>query len=69
MASGCDHIEHVRPQLPYAVLVGGVAVLVGTIPSGLGMSPWLCLIAGMILLAAILRFIGRKPDLATQSTD
>jgi len=25
MASGCDHIEHVRTQLPYAVLVGVMA--------------------------------------------
>ena len=28
MASGCDHIEHVRTQMPYALLVGTVAVLV-----------------------------------------
>jgi len=25
MAAGCDHIEHVRTQLPYALLGGGVA--------------------------------------------
>ena len=65
VASGCDHIAHVRTQLPYALVVGGVAILVGTIPSGLGMSPWLSLIAGMVLLAAILRFFGRNPDLAS----
>ncbi len=27
MASGCDHIEHVRTQLPYALLAGTVALL------------------------------------------
>ncbi|SFV52607.1 Na+/H+ antiporter [hydrothermal vent metagenome] len=24
MASGCDHIEHVRTQMPYALIVAGV---------------------------------------------
>jgi hypothetical protein len=33
MASGCDHVEHVRTQLPYALVVGTVAVLIGTLPT------------------------------------
>ncbi len=28
MASGCDHVDHVRTQLPYALLVAGVAIVV-----------------------------------------
>ena len=27
MASGCDHIEHVRTQMPYALIIAGVASL------------------------------------------
>jgi len=27
MASGCDHIEHVRTQMPYALIVAGVSLL------------------------------------------
>jgi Na+/H+ antiporter NhaC len=27
LASGCDHIDHVRTQLPYALFTGGIAVL------------------------------------------
>ncbi len=27
LASGCDHLDHVRTQLPYALLAGGVATL------------------------------------------
>lgn len=27
VASGCDHIDHVRTQLPYALFTGGIAVL------------------------------------------
>ena len=36
LSAGCDHIEHVRTQLPYAVLAGAAALLFGTIPTSLG---------------------------------
>ena len=60
IASGCDHIEHVRTQMPYALLVGAVAVAIGTIPSGYGMSPWISIIAGIVILVGTLRYFGRK---------
>jgi Na+/H+ antiporter NhaC len=62
IASGCDHIEHVRTQLPYALLVGTVAITLGTIPAGYGMPPWISLLVGGALLLATLRFFGRKAD-------
>jgi len=62
MASGCDHIEHVRTQLPYALLVGTVGIAIGTIPSGYGFPPLLSLIIGVVILIAILRYFGRKAD-------
>jgi Na+/H+ antiporter NhaC len=60
LASGCDHIEHVRTQLPYALLVGFVALGAGTIPASLGMSPWISLLVGTVFLGAVLRMVGRK---------
>ncbi|MCP4459242.1 MAG: sodium:solute symporter [Cytophagales bacterium] len=27
MAAGCDHIEHVRTQLPYALITGGISII------------------------------------------
>jgi Na+/H+ antiporter NhaC len=60
IASGCDHIEHVRTQMPYALLVGTVAVVVGTIPGGYGMSPWISIIAGVAILVGVLHYLGRK---------
>ncbi|MEQ9105257.1 MAG: Na+/H+ antiporter NhaC family protein [Rhodothermales bacterium] len=62
MASGCDHIEHVRTQLPYALMVGGVALLLGTIPAGFGLPWWVSMLGGGIVLFAILRTVGRKAD-------
>lgn len=59
IASGCDHIEHVRTQLPYALIVGVVAMAAGTIPSGFGFPPWLSLLVSIPILVAILRIFGR----------
>ncbi|MBT8082220.1 MAG: Na+/H+ antiporter NhaC family protein [Gammaproteobacteria bacterium] len=62
VASGCDHIEHVRTQLPYALLVGFVGLGVGTIPGGFGFPPWLSIVIGIAILVIVLRFLGRKAE-------
>ncbi len=62
IASGCDHIEHVRTQMPYALIVGTVAIAIGTIPGGYGMPPWISLVVGAVLLVGVLRFFGRNAD-------
>ena len=64
-ASDCDHIAHVKTQMPYAVVVAGICIVAGTIPSALGVSPWLCLFASIIVLAAIVWRFGAPPDPAT----
>ena len=60
MASGCDHIEHVRTQMPYAFVVGTVALLLGTLPAGFGVSPLLLLPLGTALLVGLLFVLGRR---------
>jgi len=62
IASGCDHIEHVRTQMPYALIVGAVGIGVGTIPVGFGLSPWVSLVLGTAVLFGVLRFFGRNAD-------
>ena len=64
MASGCDHIQHVRTQLPYALLVGTVALGAGSLPVAFGLPWWLGLLAGAALLFVILRLFGRTADTA-----
>ncbi|HKJ16167.1 MAG TPA: Na+/H+ antiporter NhaC family protein [Xanthomonadales bacterium] len=59
MASGCDHIEHVRTQLPYALVVGIVALVAGTVPAAFGMPWWLCIVAGAGILLLVLRIFGK----------
>jgi Na+/H+ antiporter NhaC len=62
VASGCDHIEHVRTQLPYALLVGVVALTVGTIPGGFGMPPMISIVVGIVVLWGTLKFFGRNSE-------
>jgi Na+/H+ antiporter NhaC len=62
MASGCDHIEHVRTQMPYAMLVGVVGLFVGTIPAGFGVPAWISILIGIAILVTVLRYFGRNAD-------
>ncbi|MDX1460088.1 MAG: Na+/H+ antiporter NhaC family protein [Xanthomonadales bacterium] len=62
LASGCDHIEHVRTQLPYAMTAGTVAILVCSLPVAAGLPWWLGLAAGLLIMAAALRIFGRRPE-------
>ena len=62
MASGCDHIEHVRTQLPYAVVVAVFCMLIGDIPTAFGFSPYLSILIIAAILTGILFFIGKKTE-------
>ncbi|MFK8030105.1 MAG: Na+/H+ antiporter NhaC family protein [Gammaproteobacteria bacterium] len=61
-ATGCNHIEHVRTQIPYAMLVGVVAILLGTVPTGFGLPWWISMIGGMLVLLFLLRMLGTKVE-------
>jgi len=39
VSSSCDLMEHVRTQLPYGLLVAGLALLFAYLPSSLGLAP------------------------------
>ncbi len=60
MASGADHIDHVRTQLPYALFGGVLSMIVGYLPIGFGISPWLMLTAGIIVIILSIRFLASK---------
>ena len=64
-ATGCDHIDHVRTQVPYAMTVMIVAALVGYGFSTLVLgSPWPGYGLGALVLFGVIRVFGTKSDLS-----
>ena len=57
-ASACDHVDHVRTQLPYALLVAGIGMVVGNIGTAYGLPVWAALLLGVGLLYVFLRIRG-----------
>ncbi|MFH1735401.1 MAG: Na+/H+ antiporter NhaC family protein [bacterium] len=65
MASGADHIDHVRTQIPYALTAAFIGLLIGYIPSGFGVSPWISLPLGALAVILTLRIFGRRVENGT----
>ena len=62
MGASCDHIDHVRTQLFYAIPVAIIAILFGYIPVSLGVPVWLSLFIGSSVIFLLIFFIGKKVD-------
>ena len=62
MASGCDLMDHVKTQMPYALIAGSIALFIGTLPAGFGVPWWLLLGLGFILLFIIINTYGKPTD-------
>ena len=69
LASSCNHIDHVKSQLPYAITVGAVAVFVGIIPSAFGIPSWILFIFALIILFVIVEIFGKKNLKAVSLSD
>lgn len=61
MASGSDHIDHVRTQLPYAALAGVTACIMGYLPAGYGIPPLISLAISVTFLFIFLKLFGKDP--------
>jgi Na+/H+ antiporter NhaC len=62
IAASADHVDHVRTQLPYAILAASIGMFLGDIPTAYGMSPWITWALGIIILVLVLFIFGRKVD-------
>lgn len=63
LASSCNHIEHVRTQLPYALTVGLVATFLGTLPAAYGVPSYILFTVNLIVLYLIVVVFGKKVEI------
>ena len=59
LSSQCDHLQHVATQMPYALTVGGTALLLGVLPTALGLPSWAAFLMAFVVLGLIVRFVGK----------
>ena len=62
MGAASDHIDHTRTQLPYAIAVAILSIVIGYIPVALGLSIWIVLPLSMIITALFLYFVGKPVE-------
>ncbi|PKM94545.1 MAG: sodium:proton antiporter [Firmicutes bacterium HGW-Firmicutes-1] len=60
MGSSCDHIDHVKTQLLYAVVVAIISIVFGFLPAALGVSSLITLPAGILATGATLFIFGKS---------
>jgi len=60
MASSADHVDHVKTQLPYALLAGGLGILIGDIPTAYGLSPLVSIVLGLGAMVGFLYLFGKR---------
>ncbi len=70
MASACDHVDHVRTQIPYALTTAVTALLLGYLLLDMHIPAILIYIIGTAGMWLVLRFIGKKiPDIIPAGGD
>ena len=62
LSAGCDHIEHVRTQLPYALLAGAAALGAGTLPTSFGLPWWVGMLGAAAVTVVGLRLLGQPVE-------
>ena len=56
ISCGVEPHDHVRTQIPYALVTAGVAVGLGFLPAGFGLPGWVSLLVGVGFLLMLPRF-------------
>ena len=60
MSAASDHIDHVKTQIPYALTVAIIAVVVGYLPAALiGINPFISLLLGYALAFGAIKVFGK----------
>jgi Na+/H+ antiporter NhaC len=60
-AAGCDHLQHVTTQVPYAFIVAVNSLLFGYLPIGFGVPWWITLPLSTAVCVGAILFFGQSP--------
>lgn len=59
---GCDHMAHVRTQMPYAILGAVLSITLGTVPVAYGVPVYVCHVLGVGAMIGTLFCLGQNPE-------
>lgn len=62
LSTQCDHVAHVRTQLPYALIVGAVSILTGGVFFAIGVPWYIGYLIGFVALFGVVYFLGKEVD-------
>ena len=62
MGAGCNHIEHVKTQMWYALFVAAITILFGYIPAGFGLPIYIVLPMSCVALFIGVMIFGKKVE-------
>ena len=69
MGAECDHIEHVKTQIIYALAVGSITILFGYLPVGMGVSIYVVLPISILATILTVRFLGKPVEAVEETTE
>ena len=62
MGAGCNHIDHVRTQMPYAIFVEVITIVFGYIPAGFGLPVYVVLPIAFVAMFIGIQIFGKSVE-------
>jgi len=62
MGTSCNHIDHVRTQIYYALYVAAITIIFGYIPSGFGIPWYISIPVAVVVMYIGLRLLGERVE-------
>ena len=62
MGAGCNHIDHVRTQMPYSIFVAVITIVFGYIPAGFGLPIYLVLPLSFVAMFIGIQVLGKSVE-------
>lgn len=66
MGAGCNHLDHVKTQMPYALFTGVITIIFGYIPVGLGLPIYLALPLSLVMIFIGIQVLGKRVDIVDE---